>query len=129
MASSGIKFNTSTPAAKKLLALVFDKLKEVFDPTLADDAIAQYVLAVAARGSDKKKMLAQIKTILGPDASTQLLDWWVLLVPRCWFHGARPLTPSLLPLFLAHRLLKYIKTNKNELVNSQPLPQPVPAAG
>jgi hypothetical protein len=78
MSSSGFRFDPNTPAAKQLVAKVFGKVREIWDPTLADDSLAQYTVALLAKGSDRKKLFTSLKTLLGEDASNALLDWCVV---------------------------------------------------
>lgn len=76
MASATFKFDVKTPAAAALVADVFGKLKQVWDDQLTDDSVAQYAVALAARGSDQKKLLNNLQTVLGESAK-EVVDWCV----------------------------------------------------
>lgn len=162
MASSSIKFDVNTPAAKKLVDQVFAKLKEVgvcfrssrqpiglsgalltyegfgmqvWDPSVEDPSVAQYCVALVARGLDKKKLTSNMKTMLGESATAALLDWCVFIslgsVPctACtpwlphiaWF-------PNLFVTLGSRRLLKYVRNHSKELTASQAAPAAQPAA-
>ena len=72
-----VKLDLASPAAKKLQVEVFGKIKELWgNVELTDDAVAQYTVALVARGSDRAKMHSNLQGVLGsPDTTEKLLDW------------------------------------------------------
>ncbi len=73
---SAIKFDADGPAARKLAALAFGKLRECWDPELQEDAVAQYAVALVARGWERKKVFATLLQLMADESATdQLLDW------------------------------------------------------
>ncbi|GAX78155.1 hypothetical protein CEUSTIGMA_g5597.t1 [Chlamydomonas eustigma] len=75
MATVAVKFDLKSPAAQKLQAAVFEKIKEIWDSTLQDDAVAQYAVALASRGSDRKKLETSLGSMLGENTAKDLCEW------------------------------------------------------
>lgn len=134
-----VRFSVDSEAAAKLCRLTFSKLQEVWAPDLEESAVAEYAVALVARGQERKKVHSQLKGVLGEEATVALLDWWVpapsaaacvwgfnLVRMGCVdVHGGvhardthtRPRTRHART--RAHRrLLKYVKQHKSELTTS-----------
>jgi hypothetical protein len=45
------------------------------DSSLQDDSIAQYAVALAAKGPDRKKLESNLSSILGPTTAADLCEW------------------------------------------------------
>ena len=90
------RFDPGTPPAKRLVQEVLKKLQEIWDAELTDDAIALYSVALCARGTDHKKLLNQLSSVLPEQAITeQLVEWWVVLISRAVTALAWPGPPAL----------------------------------
>jgi len=72
-----VRFSVDSEAAAKLCRLTFSKLQEVWAPDLEESAVAEYAVALVARGQERKKVHSQLKGVLGEEATVALLDWWV----------------------------------------------------
>lgn len=79
-ASFTVKFDASSRAARRLQEAVFEKIKEIHDADLTDDAVAQFVVALVSRGTDRKRIHANLKGVLGEETTVSFLDWCVC----CW---------------------------------------------
>ncbi|GFH21344.1 RRM domain-containing protein, partial [Haematococcus lacustris] len=94
-----IKFDPASPAGQHLLKLVFKQVKIIWDPTLKDRAIAQYIVTLASKGYERKKMTSNLIGILG-ESTGPMLDW----------------------------LLRHIKSHKKELMASKAVVPAKPSA-
>ena len=45
------------------------------DPAITDDAVAQYTVALVARGTERKKLQSNLSSVLGEETTKELLDW------------------------------------------------------
>lgn len=45
------------------------------DSSLKDDAIAEYAVALAAKGTERKKLESSLKGILGASTTADFCDW------------------------------------------------------
>jgi hypothetical protein len=88
------KFNASSARAAQLVAEVFTKIKEIWDPDITDDSVAQFAVALVAKGYDRRKLTSNLTPLLGEGAASMLLDWCGM----CWWLGALPPCPHVLQL-------------------------------
>lgn len=75
MSSTAVKFDASSPAAKKLVDDCFSKLKQIWNPDLKDTSVAEYAVACVAKGRNKEKTLANLQPVFGSDAAEEVLGW------------------------------------------------------
>lgn len=74
--TSTFKFDASSAAATKFKQNAFNKIKEIWNPTLQDDAVAQYAVTLLSKGQDKKKIAGSLKVLFNDDeVVNQIVDW------------------------------------------------------